>query len=36
MERIGNYLYKHGVIGYVTLEFITFQDNQKVKYHCNI
>jgi len=30
MERIGNYLYENGVIGYVTIELICFYESQKI------
>ena len=31
-EQIGNFLYSQEIIGYVTLEFITFHDGKKVCY----
>ena len=31
-EQIGNFLYSQEIIGYVTLEFITFHDGKKVRY----
>jgi hypothetical protein len=31
-DKVGKYLYEQGVFGYVTVEFVTFSDTQKVKY----
>ena len=31
-EQIGNFLYSQEIIGYITLEFITFHDGKKIRY----
>ncbi len=30
IERIGNYLYENGVIGYCTIELVAFYESQKI------
>ena len=33
-DKIGTFLYSQGIIGYITLDYITFHDGKKVLYWC--
>ena len=36
IDKLGKYLYEQNIFGYVTVEFVTFHDGQKVKIHYQI